>query len=125
MENTIVFGKDVVILCTYHNSLSCTDHIFWTWTIGMENDIIMTDGILSETYKNKQKYSEIISPCTRYSKLAISNFTESDYREIYKCGIAYINNTENSFVEYSKGEISFRKTAYACKFIYLYWYYEW
>lgn len=117
MEVPLVFGGDAVIHCMYHNNLSCTDQVFWTWTTEPNNDIIMTNGTLSEKYKNGKKYSERRSSCTQYSNLVISNFSEIDYRKKYKCGIANINSPESSFVEYSKEEITFEKISYECKFI--------
>lgn len=116
-EEPLVFGGDVGIQCTYHNSLSCTAHIFWTWTTEPKNELIMTNGIPSEKYKNGKKYSEIRSSCTQYSNLVISNFSEIDYNKRYKCSIANINSTKNSFVEYPKEEITFENISYECKFI--------
>ncbi|XP_063448359.1 uncharacterized protein LOC134727892 [Mytilus trossulus] len=108
----VVFGDNVTIQCTYYNRLSCTDHIFWTWTTGKENELIMTNGTLSEKYKNGKKYSERRSSCTQHSNLVISNFSEIDYRKKYKCGIANIKSTESSFVEYPKEEITFENISY-------------
>lgn len=117
MEVPLVFGGDAVIQCMYHNNLSCTDQIFWTWTTEPKNDFIMTNGILSEKYKNGKKYSERRSSCTQHSNLVISNFSEIDYSKRYKCGIANINSRESSFVEYPKEEITFENISYECKFI--------
>lgn len=120
MEVPLVFGGDVVIQCIYHNRLSCTDRIFWTWTTDPKNDFIMISGILSEKYKNGKKYSERRSSCTQYSNLVISNFSEIDYRKKYKCGIVNIHSLSPS-VKYPKEEITFENISYECEFITWYW----
>ncbi|VDI60973.1 Hypothetical predicted protein [Mytilus galloprovincialis] len=112
MDVPLVFGDNVTIRCTYHNRLSCTDHVFWTWTTGKENELIMTNGTLSEKYKNGKKYSERRSSCTQHSILVISNLSEIDYKKKYKCGIVKINSPENSFVQYPKEEITFENLSY-------------
>lgn len=113
----IVFGNVGEIRCRYHNNISNIDQIYWTWTTGKKNDLIMTDGLLSEQYKYGNKYSEIRSPSSLYSTLKILNFSESDYNQSYKCGIQSINDTRNLFSEYLKDEITFENISYECKYI--------
>lgn len=112
MQIPLVFGKDVGIRCSYHNTLSCNDPIIWTWYTGTDNDLIMTNGTLSEEFKHQHKYSEITSSCLQVSTLIVSNFNESDYNQTYKCGIAIIKQSGRSFAENIKDKITFENTSY-------------
>lgn len=114
----LVFGKDVGIRCTYHNTLPCNDPISWTWYTGTNNDLILTNGTLTEEFKSENKYSEITSACLKVSTLIVSNFNENDYNQKYTCGIANHKQSGHLFAENIKSKITFAKTPYECKFIY-------
>lgn len=119
MQIPLVFGKDVGIRCSYHNRLSCNDPIIWTWYAGTDNELIITNGTLSEEFKHKHKYSEITSSCLQASTLIVSNFNESDYNQTYTCGIAIIKPFGRSFAENIKEKITFENTSYECKYLYI------
>ncbi|XP_071148038.1 uncharacterized protein [Mytilus edulis] len=88
-EHTVVFGNDIHLICKLPNDTSCCSEYNRKWTAGVENKLIVMNGIS----QNKTKYEEELDKRNRISKLTIKSLAETDIDIPYECAYAFLKHT--------------------------------
>lgn len=88
-EQTVVFGNDIHLICKLPNDTSCCSEYNRKWTAGVENKLIVMNGIS----QNKTKYEEELNERNRISILTIKSLSEKDIDIPYECAYAFLKYT--------------------------------